>query len=327
MAQITDEGGGGRRIAARRDAALIVGVALSATIICVKFDVSEALLGWTRLHERLQLDELPAILLVVATCLVWFSSRRYAEAQRELALRRAAEGKLAAALAENQRLAHQYVDMREYERKALARDLHDELGQYLNVIKLDAVAIRDATESRISAVSATARALIETVDRVYGVVAGLISQLRPVGFDDLGVGAAIEHCIGDWRARLPGTTIGLSIEADLGRLDELRALTLFRLVQEALTNVARHSGATLVEVRISERWGSGSREIFDVSIVDVSIVDNGCGTDIDARRTGLGLVGMRERVAAFLGTLELASAPGGGFKITASLPVAATTRP
>jgi two-component system, NarL family, sensor histidine kinase UhpB len=306
----------GRRIAARRDMVLVVVISASAAIICVKFNLSEALMGWTRLYERLQLDELPAVLLVFATCLIWFSSRRYFEARRQLDLRTAIEGKLADALAENQRLAQQYVDMQEYERKALARDLHDELGQYLNVIKLDAVSIRDAGEPTTPLVNSTARAMIENVDRVYGVVASLIRQLRPVGFDELGVAAALEYCTNDWRARLPGAVIDLSIETDVDALDEIRALALFRLVQEALTNVARHSQATRVQIRITGRRALDSQEI-----VDVSIADNGRGTDINAPRMGLGLVGMRERVAAFGGSLKLASHPGGGFNIVASLPV------
>src|SRR5438270_573213 len=137
-------GGSGPTMAARRDAALVAVISIAAAVICVRLDLSEKLLGWTRLHERLQLDELPALLLVIACCLVWFSARRHAEARNQLIMRRATDARLAEALEENQRLAQQYVDMQEYERKALARDLHDELGQYLNVIKLDAVSIRDA---------------------------------------------------------------------------------------------------------------------------------------------------------------------------------------
>src|ERR1700687_1721016 len=107
-------------MAARRDAALIAVISISAAIICVKLDLSEALLGWTRLHERLQLDELPAVVLVVATCLMWFSARRFFKARGHLVLRRATEDRLADALAENQRLAQQYLEMQECERKALA---------------------------------------------------------------------------------------------------------------------------------------------------------------------------------------------------------------
>ena len=280
-------------------------------------------MGWARQHEKLQVDELPAVLLVFATCLIWFSSRRYFEARRQLRLRRTIEMKLADALAENQRLAQQYVDMQESERKALARDLHDELGQYLNVIKLDAVSIRDAARPDDALVKGAARAMIDTVDRVYAVVASLIRQLRPAGFDELGVAAALEHCLNDWRARLPGTAIEVSIDTDLGALDELRALTLFRLVQEAMNNVARHSNATRVDVRIVRRSDSKAREF-----IDASIADNGRVMDLDAPRLGLGLVGMRERAAACGGSLKLSSHVGAGLVVFASLPASnAATRP
>jgi two-component system sensor histidine kinase UhpB len=221
-------------------------------------------------------------------------------------------------LAENQRLAQQYLDMQEYERKALARDLHDELGQYLNVIKLDAVAIRDACLPGYPLATHRAQAMIDNVDRVYGVVSSLIRQLRPVGFDELGIAAALEHCIHDWRARLPEVSIDLSIDGSaFDGLDEIRSLALFRLVQESLTNVARHSQATRVQIRIARTRQSDTREF-----IDVSIADNGGGANLNAPRTGLGLVGMRERVAAFGGSLKLASGPGEGFNIVAQLPVA-----
>jgi two-component system sensor histidine kinase UhpB len=313
----------GRNMAARRDAVLIAVISIAAAIICVRLDLSEALLGWTRLHERLQLDELPAWLLIVACCLAWFSARRYIEARDQLIMRRATDARLAEALAENQRLAQQYLDMQEYERKALARDLHDELGQYLNVIKLDAVSIRDAASSGIEAGSASftgkaARAVIENVDRVYGVVSSLIRQLRPAGFDELGVAAALENCVNDWRARLPEAVIELSIDSGFDDPNEIRALALFRLVQEALTNVARHSRATRVEIRVARVRRTETEEF-----IEVSIVDNGSGTDMGAPHAGLGLVGMRERVAAFGGALTLVSACGAGFQVTASMPMQA----
>jgi two-component system, NarL family, sensor histidine kinase UhpB len=311
-----------RKMAARRDAALITVISIAAAIICVKLDLSEALLGWTRLHERLQLDELPAWLLVVACCLVWFSARRYSEARDQLVMRRATEARLAESLAENQRLAQQYVDMQEYERKALARDLHDELGQYLNVIKLDAVSIRDAASSGNDVAGNAARAVIENVDRVYGVVSSLIRQLRPVGFDELGIAAALENCVDDWRARLPEAVIELSIDSGFDDPNEIRALALFRLVQEALTNVARHSRATRVEIRVARIRRSEAQEF-----IQVSIVDNGRGADTEAPHTGLGLVGMRERVAAFGGSLTLSSACGAGFQVKASMPVQTQLNP
>jgi len=155
--------------------AIVILITLVTAAICVKFDVSEALAGWTRPREWLQLDELPEVLLVLAICLIWFSARRYFEADRELTLRRAAESKLAEALAENQQLALKYVDMQEQERKTLAHDLHDELGQFVNAIKLDAVAMRDAPANH-APIRDAARAMIVNIDRVYDVLRGLIRQ-------------------------------------------------------------------------------------------------------------------------------------------------------
>jgi two-component system sensor histidine kinase UhpB len=307
-----------RNLRPQRDVAIIVVIAVAAAIVCAKLNLSEALLSWTRPRERFQLDELPAVLLVVAVCLVWFSARRYLEARRELALRRNAETQLAAALAENRRLTQQYLEMQESERRAIARDLHDELGQYLNVIKLDAVSIRDATAAKDARVHQAALGMIQTIDRVHGVVTGLIRELRPVGLDELGLAAALEHCVDDWRRRLPLMTIELSVNAALEELDDMRRLSLYRLVQEALTNVARHSQATRVLIRIGREAAPPQGAAAIVAV----ITDNGVGADLQAPRPGLGLVGMRERVVSFGGSLQLASARGDGFALTAHLPIA-----
>jgi signal transduction histidine kinase len=203
--------------------------------------------------------------------------------------------------------------MRESEHKALARDLHDELGQYVNAMKLDAFALREAAANQQPAIRAAAQAMITNLDRVYGVLRGLIGQLRPVGFDDLGMVAALEHFINEWRARLPAVTIDLCTGDGLEPLDEIPGLVVYRLVQEAMTNMARHSAATQVDVTI-QRSSAGNR-------IDVVIADNGRGADLSAPRKGVGLIGMRERVTALGGELTLTAAPGQGFTICASLPL------
>jgi two-component system, NarL family, sensor histidine kinase UhpB len=301
-----------RRNYAGRDACVVIAVTVLAAIICAKFDVGEAVTGWTRPYERLQLDELPLILLVMAIGLIWFSSRRYFEAKRQLELRTAADAKLAETLTENQRLALKYVDMQEHERKTLARDLHDELGQYVHAIKLDAVSIREAAADRPE-ISATARAVIANLDRVYDVLRGLIRQLRPVGLDELGLVAALENCVNEWRSRLPSAQIEMTCGPELDALAESQALVLFRLVQEALTNVARHSSASLVKIRIGPAAAAPG--------IDISIADNGVGADLRERKSGLGLIGMRERVAALGGSIAVSGASGAaGFEVRAFLP-------
>jgi two-component system, NarL family, sensor histidine kinase UhpB len=301
-----------RRSDGRRDAVVVIALTLLAAIVCAKFDVGEAVSKWTRPYERLQLDELPLILLVMAIGLIWFSLRRYSEAKRQLELRKAAETRLADSMTENQRLALKYVDMQEHERKTLARDLHDEMGQYVNAIKLDAVSIRDAAADRPT-IRDAASAVIVNVDRVYEVLRGLIRQLRPVGLDELGLVAALENCLNEWRSRLPATQIEMVCGPELDSLPESRALVLFRLVQEAMTNVARHSSASKVRIQI-ERAESAPG-------IAISIADNGCGADLGAHSRGLGLIGMRERVAALGGSIAVASLSGGpGFEVRAYLP-------
>jgi two-component system sensor histidine kinase UhpB len=242
-------------------------------------------------------------------------------------LRRAAEARLAEALAENRRLAQQYLDMQENERKALARDLHDELGQTINAIKLDALALREAIPDAHGSGHRTAAAMVENIDRVYAVVGGLIRRLRPAGLDELGLAAALEHCVNDWRQRLAPARIGLAIGCDLAPVSASVGLALFRMVQEAMTNVARHSQATEVEVRISARLFEDGRPG-----IEVAVIDNGRGALLAAPLQGLGLkglglVGMRERIAALGGSLLVGSPPEGGFSLRATLPGTLPARP
>jgi signal transduction histidine kinase len=137
-----------------------------------------------------------------------------------------------------------------------------------------------------------------------------------VGFDELGVVAALEHCVNEWRLRLPAVRIELSVSGDFEAMDEARGLVLYRLVQEALTNIARHSHATRVEIRIAS-----SRAAQGAPRIELLIADNGRGVDLRVPRSGLGLLGMRERVSALGGSITLVSESDGGFKIVSSLPL------
>ena len=119
-----------------------------AGVLFATFDFSELAYHWTRSAERFQLDELPGTLCVLALGLAWFAWRRYRETRRELAYRRALEEEAERLLADNRRLGNQAIEAQETERRHLARELHDELGQYLNAISLDAARIRDLSAAR-----------------------------------------------------------------------------------------------------------------------------------------------------------------------------------
>ena len=300
-----------------RDAILIALVTVGTWVLCGFFNVTETLRHLTAPYERYQLDELPSMLLVLGLGLTWFAMRRYGEAREEIARRGFAETQLAAALAENRRLAQQYVELQEAERKALARELHDELGQYLNVIKLDAVRIRDDHRASSEAVHERASIIVENCNHTHAALATLMRELRPAGLDELGLAAAVEHCVQTWRTRLPDVSLALSINGDFTTLPESIAVTLYRLVQEGLTNVAKHAAARHVSVRLDRaaEHGAGSERI------EVTVADDGVGTAVALPTRGLGLIGMRERVMALQGKLAFTSTPGQGFELCARIPV------
>ncbi|MGQ0835964.1 MAG: ATP-binding protein, partial [Gammaproteobacteria bacterium] len=202
----------------------------------------------------------------------------------------------------------------------LARELHDELGQYLNAIKTDAVSIQDRAADSPPVLRA-ASAIVGHADHVHGVVRDLIRKLRPVGLDELGLQAALEHSLDHWQQRLPAVRFAASFEGDLDALGEQIALVLYRLVQEGLTNLSTHARARSVRIRVARtRLPPDS----DESIV-FEMTDDGCGADLSGKQSGLGLIGMRERVEMLGGRLRITTEPAKGFSIVAQIPVSVRT--
>ena len=153
---------------------------------------------------------------------------------------------------------------------------------------------------------------MEEIRRDIEELRALISELRPATLDQLGLRAAVE----DLAERVLGgagieLSIDLSFEAE--RLGFELETAVYRLVQEALTNVVKHSGASSATLRLTERDGR----------LDVLVSDDGCGFDPDAERGGFGLIGMRERVELAGGQLRIESKRGSGTRMTASIPCAA----
>ena len=284
--------------------------------LAVTFDLHEALFRYTRHLEWLQVDELPIVLLTLSASLIWVAWRRYRQARREVFARRAAEARLSAVLAENRGLAQQHLQLLEAERRRLARELHDELGQYLNAIKLDAVALL-APQVPAALARETGQQIMQSVDHVHVAVSDMIRRLRPVGLDELGLGAAIEACVDQWRRRLPTTRFSLTLEGDLGGLGETLNLTVYRLIQEGLTNAYKHAGASHVQVSV-ERNAVGTAHEH----LRIAVTDDGRGIALDSPHGGFGIGGMRERVELLGGAFHIASRPGEGFTVMAELPCA-----
>jgi signal transduction histidine kinase len=139
----------------------------------------------------------------------------------------------------------------------------------------------------------------------------MIRRLRPVGLDELGLTAAVEGCIEQWQERLPEAVVSLQAHGDLDGFSEHANLTVYRLVQEALTNSSKHAGARHIDVMLT-RTPAG--ELL------VTVSDDGKGMEPETHKTGFGLTGMRERVAMLGGQFSFESERGRGFTIEARIP-------
>lgn len=282
-------------------------------LFSILVELSERILAMTRQWERYQIDELQGVLLFLAIALSWFGWRRVCEARVELARRVALEKQLAETLAENRRLSLSHVSVQEDERKQLARELHDEMGQHLNAIKIDAVSIRDWSAGVSNDVHTAAVAIISVVNHVQNTIRDMLRRLRPAGLDELGLAAALENLVQQWQSRNPQTHAALDVGNDADGLRENENMTCYRLVQEALNNVTRHAQARNVRVSLQRQQQR----------LVISVADDGAGAGVHQAGMGLGLVGMRERVESLGGEIRFDTATGKGFCINAAIPLEA----
>jgi signal transduction histidine kinase len=300
-----------------RDLILVALVTVVFGVASVKFDFGETFAAWTHVREKYQLDELPGLLLVLAMGLAWFAWRRMQETRAQLVRLRQAEAQLATALAEIQRLERANSRIQEEERKNLARELHDELGQYLNAIKLDAIALRDTTSARSADAQRSVASIISITDRLQATVGDMVRRLRPPGLDELGLAAAIEDCVDGWRRRLPAVRFDLNVTDDASDLGEALNMALYRVIQEGLTNIAKHSQASYVAISLD----SGTPGAAASGNVVLQMHDDGVGVPAVVPRTGAGLVGMRERIETLGGVFEARNGVPRGFRIKATVPL------
>jgi hypothetical protein len=202
--------------------------------------------------------------------------------------------------------------VREEERKRIAREIHDELGQTLTALRMDVSLARLGFGESNPHLMARLQSMTQLVDRTIKTARHVTSSLRP-GALDLGIVAALEWLVEEFigYAGIPCELV--LCDGDIA-LNDLTSTSVFRVIQESLTNIARHAGATQVEIIVTR---SGGQLCFEVR-------DNGKGFDPQAvaSRKSFGLVGIRERVAMMEGTFELTSEPGHGTRIRVCVPVA-----
>ncbi len=215
------------------------------------------------------------------------------------------------ALAENRELTQLIQERIEHERGAIARELHDELGQQVTAIKSIGLAMARRAAGQDAQTEASARLVTRCADQIYDGVHRLIARLRPLALDRFGLRDALQDLLGDCRLRHPHVTLGLDIGAPLDGLDDARSTAVYRIVQEAVTNALRHAGASRIEVTLRAEAGG----------LTLEIVDNGQGQPAEFEARGhYGVPGMRERAQALGGSFVIEAGQSGGVRVRAHLP-------
>jgi PAS domain S-box-containing protein len=203
--------------------------------------------------------------------------------------------------------------IREEERMRIARELHDELGGFLTVLKLDLASLCKEPATGSASFRQKIDSMSKAIVQAIGSVRRICSDLRPSVLDHIGLTAGIGWQVEEWQAKT-GIRCTMRSAIDDESIDSGRATAAFRVLQEALTNVARHAHASSVQVQL---WIADGR-------LRLEIHDDGCGiadrTVADA--TSLGLLGMKERVHSFGGSVEIRGAPACGTTVDVSIPLA-----
>lgn len=254
---------------------------------------------------------LVTILLTAAFAIVVRDNRQRRNAENELkrnneeleirVAARTAEQRLAESRLRE--LSRRLLRVQEEERRALARELHDEVGQLLGAIKLNLKALSPGSDGMNAA---RIHDGLEIVDATIAQIRDRALDLRPALLDDLGLASAL-----DWLCRQQAKRSGINISFSASPLPTLPAdlaTAIYRIVQEGITNALKHADASRIEITLAEAD----------DCVDVAIEDDGRGFDGNVVVPGVGLPGMRERVDTLGGRLKLVSAPNAGTRIEVS---------
>lgn len=276
----------------RRDLLAVLAITVLAYLVAGQVELGEWFADWAGDYEHWEADELPFTLIVLCAGLLWYGRRR--------------DGERAVAHQRNQELTRRLIQAQEGERRRLARELHDEFGQHCAAIRFEAqclqrgLAVGSPPLLSAQAIAGSAEALQQGMRR-------LLRQLRPPALDTLGLDAALDELVRDWQQvhRIDVERRG----GVAGTLGEPLAITVFRVVQEALTNVARHARASRVVLTVQVGQGD----------LRVELADNGIG--LGAFEAGLGMTGMQERAIDLGGWVDFASPPGAGAVVRLQLPL------
>ena len=220
--------------------------------------------------------------------------------------------KLQAALAERNALTRKLIEVQDEERRHLARELHDEFGQSLSAIAAQAAAAAHTAERESPTLREECRGISRTTAHLMETLRGALVRLRPPDVEELGLKLSLESLVASWNAFEKGRTrFDIAVIGDLDGLPTSACASLYRVAQEAITNAAKHARARHVQLRL---------EANGADIV-LTVEDDGeaAGSNL-APKTGMGLLGMQERVVSLGGTLQFERQAAGGARLVARIP-------
>lgn len=219
-------------------------------------------------------------------------------------------------LQQNRDLTQRMFQIQEEERHHLAREIHDELGQWLTAMQLNAHIMIEGCVKCDDETYESVKIINKSAKHMHASIRNILHSLRPTILDELGLTESLRELVDLWQDQHIHVGCELVMDDGLNNLDETMNITIYRIVQEALNNVAKHAEASLTTVNIF------IEQYKDLPVgLNMSIEDNGNGMDLDEPTNGLGIAGMRERVLAAGGEFNNLSSPGKGMRIEVSLPV------
>ena len=195
---------------------------------------------------------------------------------------------------DNRDLLRKMVSLQDDERRDIARELHDELGPLLFGIRAGAVAVLESTPSGDEPLASSAQRILQSVEALQQVNRRILDHLRPLYVQELGLEKSIQTLLRNFRSQAPAIKLAANIEPRLNEIDGLLSQTVYRVVQESLTNVLRHAKASAIKVEVA----------IDGGELTIEISDDGIGLPSDGS-FGRGLTGMHERVRALSGSFML----------------------
>lgn len=209
---------------------------------------------------------------------------------------------------ENNRLTLHSLEIQEEQRQTLARELHDELGQSLTAIKVMAVTGKKATDNQPEIY----QSIVTICDHLVTVVRSMMKNLHPLILTELGLSASLYDLITHWQARTLDLKIVLNCDLSVDTIDTKKAIQIFRIIQEGITNVVRHAQAHRLIISLH------LNQDVDLAIV---IADDGLGCDKQTLCLGFGLLGMQARVKSLKGSMQTVTLKNQGFKIIIHIPI------